>query len=493
MNQGHCITKGSAMNRRTRIVATLGPATDRPGVLEELLRLGLNVVRINFSHGTAEEHTARVAHLRQLAGPQRVAVLGDLPGPKLRVLLSEPLTLLPGSDVTFSAADVPGPGELGVTEPECVRDVQPGHRILLDDGRLQLRAVQADGQRVVARVEVGGKLSPKKGINLPDTPLTIPSITAVDHAALRGAAQAGVDWLALSFVRGPDAATAVRQAAAAVGLRVPVMAKIERPEAVERAPAIVAAFDGIMVARGDLGVETPLEQVPSVQKRLIALARSAGKPVITATDMLDSMRTNPRPTRAEVSDVANAIYDGTDAVMLSGETAVGDYPREAVACMDRIAREAEADSRQQGRTNLVAAVAGLGMIGPVVDDPITRAACELALEVGADVLITPTLSGQTARLLARHRPWATVVAPAIDSAVLRQLEMTWGVTPVPLPSQYLAGDDRMAGAVRAAFTAGAARVGQLAVVLAGHPIEGGPRLPTIRVVRIGPHGSSDEP
>ena len=223
-----------------------------------------------------------------------------------------------------------------------MQEVRPGHRILLDDGRIQLEAGLVQPDRVLARVTVGGELLPNKGVNLPDTPLNIPALTDRDRQALEVAARAQVDWLALSFVRSPSAAGELRDEAARHGLHVPLLAKIERPEAVDQANMIIAMFDGIMVARGDLGVEIPLERVPTVQKKLIALARQAGKPVITATDMLDSMRNNPRPTRAEAGDVANAIYDGTDAVMLSGETAVGAYPVEAIACMDRIAVEAEA-------------------------------------------------------------------------------------------------------------------------------------------------------
>jgi pyruvate kinase len=273
-----------------------------------------------------------------------------------------------------------------------------------------------------------------------------------------------------------------------VGLKCPVIAKMERPEAVNRAASITRAFDGIMVARGDLGVEIPLERVPMAQKQLIAEAKAAGKPVITATDMLDSMRTNPRPTRAEASDVANAIFDGTDAVMLSGETAVGQYPVESVACMARIAEETESHLEKHGDQvfNLPF------VVGEAVDDPLAQAACELSAELNAVAIIVPTLSGRTAKLVARHRPWARIIATAPTPEILRGMAVVWGITPVPMtPSS--SGSDRTSGAVRDAFAAGVVATGERVIVLAGHPIAGGSRLPTIRVVRVGEGGAVSEP
>ncbi len=479
------------MNRRTKIVATLGPASDTPERLEAILRAGVDVARVNFSHGTAEEHLARVARFREAA--RRVGkvagVMADLPGPKLRVMLQAPRVLVPGDLVTFSlTSQAINEGDLTLTEPEVLGDVRPGQRMLLDDGRLQLESRSINGNTLTARVIVGGLLKPNKGLNLPDTPLTIPTVGPRDRNALAIAAQAGVDWVAVSFVRGPEAAVEVRTACAAVGLAVPVLAKIERPEAVGRAASIVAAFDAIMVARGDLGVEIPLEKVPTAQKMLIAEARAAGKPVITATDMLDSMRTNPRPTRAEASDVANAIYDGTDAVMLSGETAIGEYPVEAVTCMHRIALETEA--------HLQSAAIGAAMrykrndVG--IDDPFTAAACALAAEIGAAAIVAPTLTGRTARLVTRHRPWPRVVAVAPTDVVLQRLALVWGITGVRM-SPAAPGADRLSAAVRDAFQSGALTEGDRVIVLADHPIEGGPLFPTVRVVRVGPGGDSVEP
>jgi pyruvate kinase len=479
------------MSRRTKIVATLGPATDDPAVLAAVVAAGLDVARINFSHGDTSGHLDRVARLRAEADRQRkvVAVLADLPGPKLRVRIPGPRPLLPRETVHFSLSEEPTqPGDIAITEPAVLADVRPGQRILLDDGRLQLVARSIDAGRLAAEVVIGGTLLENKGLNLPDTPLSIPPVTDRDREALAVAAKAGVDWLALSFVRGPAAADELRKAAAEHGMKLPVMAKLERPEAVRRAGAIVIAFDGVMVARGDLGVEMPLEELPMVQKRLIAEARAHGKPVVTATEMLDSMRFNPRPTRAEASDVANAICDGTDAVMLSGETAVGKYPVEAVATMARIALETE--------RHLPPARGDLGPCPSsqtdAIDDCVAETACRLAREVEAAAIIAPTLSGRTARLLARYRPGSRVIAPAPTPAVLRRMAMLWGTEPVPMATLE-PGGDRLAAAVRDAFTAGAVQTGDRVVVTAGHPTEGGHRSPTLRVVKVGEGGASLEP
>lgn len=475
------------MNRRTRIVATLGPATDPPSVLEALVRAGLDAARINFSHGEPAEHMRRIAAVRDVARRlgRVVAIIADLPGPKLRVRIPQPITLTPGQEISLAARHGID-ADIAVTEPECIDETQPGQRILLDDGRMQLVAVRRHGDHLVARVIVGGTLKLNKGINLPDTPLTIPTLTDRDHQALNIAAQCDVEWLAVSFIREETAAAEVRRAATQLGLHAPVIAKIERPEAVARIREIVEAFDGIMVARGDLGVEIPLERVPTVQKEIIQLARQVGKPVITATDMLDSMRENPRPTRAEASDVANAIYDGSDALMLSGETAVGKYPVEALTCMDQIAREVDPQVADDDRYDL-----DLSDGSP--DDQMTHLAYELARSVHADAIVTPTVSGRSARLIARYRPKSEIVAPAATERAMRQLAIVWGVTPVLLESPLPIGADRMDAAIRSAFRRGAVQAGQSAVVLAGHPSEGGPHIPTIRFVRVGLGGMSCDP
>jgi pyruvate kinase len=479
------------MPRRTKIVATLGPASESPERLDALLKAGVDVARINFSHGAPEEHLDRIARFREATerAGKFAGVMADLPGPKMRVRIPASRDLRAGDTLAFSlSSETVQADDITLSEPGVLDQVRPGQRMLMDDGRLQLEAISKTSNRLLARVTVGGKLLPNKGLNLPDTPLEIPSITQHDRNALAVAARTKVDWVAVSFVRGPEAADEVRRACHEVGLNVPVLAKIERPEAVSRAGAIVAAFDAIMVARGDLGVELPLEKVPATQKMLIAEARAAGKPVITATDMLDSMREHPRPTRAEASDVANAIFDGTDAIMLSGETAIGQYPVEAVDYMHRIAVEAEARLCQIGTT------VRSGPIDPdnEIDDPVTVAACGLAAEVNAAAIITPTLSGRTARMVAGHRPWARVVAVAPSDHVLQRLALVWGVVGVRM-SPVVLQTDRLSAAVRDASLAGVVKVGERAVVFAAHPNEGGPRFPTLRVVRIGQGGTSEEP
>ncbi len=482
--------KKNRIHRRTRIVATLGPATDSPEVLRSVLLAGVDVARINFSHGTEEEHLNRIRLLRKVSEEidKHVAILADLPGPKLRIKLLEPLQLSVNDEVLFTThTEVSQPGIVAITEPEMLTETRTGQRILLDDGRFQLEVIRNDGDRVTTRVLVGGKLLPNKGVNLPDTELKSAAVTDRDLEAIKIIAKADVDWVALSFARTPQSATELRNELYREGINVPVLAKIERPEAIARAAAIIDAFDGIMVARGDLGVEIPLERVPTVQKRLIALARTAGKPVITATDMLDSMRQNPRPTRAEAGDVANAIYDGTDAVMLSGETAVGQFPLEAVTCMHQIALEAETHLHETEHPMT------LQLENPKLDDFITKTVVDLADQLHVDAIITPTLSGRTARLISRHRPTARVIAPAPSANILRQMSVSWGLVPVLMDYCRRSGDDRMGGAVRAAYEAKVVQPGELVIVLAGHPIEGGQYLPTVRVLRIGFDGKATEP
>lgn len=475
------------MHRRTRIVATLGPATDRPGVLEGLLQGGLDVARVNFSHGTAAEHAMRIGRLRELAArlSRPVAVLADLPGPKLRVVMDEPLALNAGQEVTV-ARTVEADADIRITEPEALQHLKAGQRVLFDDGRLQLRVAGLQSTTANLHVDIGGTLLPGKGMNLPDTKLTLPAVTERDRAALAVAAAAEVDWLALSFVREASAAQELRQAARAHGLRLPVLAKMERPEGVGNAVDIVEAFDGVMVARGDLGVELPVEAVPPIQKRLINLARERGKPVITATDMLDSMRQNPRPTRAEASDVANAVYDGSDAVMLSGETSVGQYPLEALRTMAAIIREAEA---QMG----VDTGADIPLLERTLMDRVTAATCALARDLQADAIIAPAYSGRTVRLLARHRPRAAIIVPVIHEPVYRQLALVWGLRPILYTPGAHRGLDRLDEAVRVAHAAGAVQEGNCVVVIAGHVNEGADRYPTMRIVRVGPDGRSSEP
>jgi pyruvate kinase len=313
--------------------------------------------------------------------------------------------------------------------------------------------------------------------------MRINALTEKDKEDLAFGLSSGVDYIAMSFVRRAEDIFQIREICNARGVPTPVIAKVETPDAVENLESVVAASDGVMVARGDLGVEIPLERVPTVQKMLIAECRAAGKPVITATDMLDSMRNNPRPTRAEASDVANAVYDGTDAVMLSGETAVGSYPIDALRCMDTILQEAESHLGSGGHIHLPK---------QTTDDIMTNTTVDLAKELEAVAIIAPTLTGRTSRMVARHRPAASIISVSTDEQKSREQALVWGVRAIVPPFPIEKGDDRMEAAVRSAFLSGAVAAGALVVVLAGHPVEGGPGAHTIRVVRVGDDGRSRE-
>jgi len=374
---------------RTRIVATLGPATDSEERIRALIDAGVDVVRLNFSHGTHEEHGRRIAAVRRVAGGRPVAVLQDLGGPKLR--LDRRIAGKPGDVVE-------------ITLPAAVRAGDP---VLLADGLMQLEVIDAGRCRVLT----GGDIPPGKGINLPSSRLEIPAFTDKDRRDLAFGLAQGVDLVALSFVG------SARDLEEAKASGVPVIAKIERAGAVERMEEIVRAADGVLVARGDLGVEIPLERVPLTQKRLIALANRESKPVITATQMLRSMVESPMPTRAEATDVANAVLDGTDAVMLSEETAVGRYPIEAVRVMGRIVEQAE--TALAPRTD---------EMGTGVSDLIAHAACNVATRLGAAGIVVATRSGFTARKVARHRPRLPVIALTGDETVRRRLSLVWGIT-----------------------------------------------------------------
>src|SRR5437879_5556205 len=337
-----------AMTRRAKIVGPLGPATSGPRTITELVTAGLDVARLNMSHGDREAHRAAYQAVRAASdvSGRSVGVLVDLQGPKIRLgrFAAGPVTLAVGQEFTITGQDVPGDqNEVSVSYPGLAGDVQPGTRLLVDDGRVVLEVTAVQGERVRTRVLVGGPVSDHKGLNLPGVRVSVPALTSKDADDLRWALALRADMIALSFVQGPEDAEHPRKIMDEMGVRLPLIAKVEKPQAVAALEEIVAAFDGIMVARGDLGVEYPLEQVPLVQKRAIKLARQAAKPVIVATQMLESMISAPRPTRAETSDVANAVLDGADALMLSAETSVGSYPADAVATMAKIIVAAEGE------------------------------------------------------------------------------------------------------------------------------------------------------
>jgi pyruvate kinase len=425
----------SAPHRRGKIVCTLGPAVaDR---IPELVAAGMDVARLNFSHGGHADHEKVYRAVRDAAGQagRAVAVLADLQGPKIRLgrFTDGPVEWLVGEAVRITVDDVPGTHDrVSTTYAELAADAKPGDRLLIDDGRVGLEVVDVEGPDVVCTVTIGGTVSNNKGLSLPGMNVSVPALSEKDVADLEFALGLGVDWVALSFVRSPSDIDLVHAVMDRVGHRAPVIAKVEKPEAVDDIDAVVEAFDGIMVARGDLGVEMPLERVPLVQKRAVQRCREKAKPVIVATQMLDSMIANPRPTRAEVSDVANAVLDGSDAVMLSGETSVGAYPIETVETMARIIEETESD-----RSGLVPALREVDRTQPAL---LSQAALAVGDGLDAKAVVAFTLSGNTVRRLARLHPSEPLVALTPDRAVRDQLALSWGTTAVLVPNVESAED-----------------------------------------------------
>lgn len=416
------------MNRRAKIVCTLGPATATAPRLAELVDAGMDVARLNFSHGTQAEHSEvyRIVRLAAAAHGRAVGVLADLQGPKIRLgrFAAGPVQWDTGAHVVITTAACEGDHDrVSTTYEGLASDVRPGDRLLVDDGRVELRVVGVGGDDITCEVITGGPVSNHKGISLPGVAVSVPPLSDKDIDDLKFALELGVDMVAMSFVRAPDEVKLAHTIMDEVGIRVPVMAKLEKPEAVSDLPAIVDAFDGLMVARGDLGVEMPLEQVPLVQKRAINLCRKAGKPVIVATQMLDSMITDMRPTRAEVSDVANAIYDGSDAVMLSAETSVGAYPAHTVTTMARIVEATEGALPQREMSPWVTREDE----DADISDAVAAAACDLGERIGAMALCCFTRTGNTALRLARQRSALPLFAFAHDESVRARLAFTWGI------------------------------------------------------------------
>ena len=452
--------------RRTKIVCTIGPATQSPDMLSRLIRAGMDVARVNMSHGTQDYHAETIRNIRAAAqeAGKAVAILVDLQGPKLRVgqMPPEGVPLMTGEHVTLTIEEVPATtGRVPVQFKRLPSAVEVGDRIMLDDGLLDLVVESKDETNVNCRIVTGGVLSSNKGINLPKASFSIASITEKDKEDLSFALMQRVDWIALSFVRRAEDVHALRsliRQQAEFGRLTPIVAKIEKPEAVENIHEIVAAVDGIMVARGDLGIEMTPESVPMTQKLIIELCNQVGKPVITATQMLDSMIRNPRPTRAEASDVANAILDGTDAIMLSGETAVGKYPIEAVETMVRIATETEPHARY-GPLKLDNAVHSVG-------EAVCYAATDTANMLRASAIIAPTMSGGTARVLSRFRAASPIIAITPNPAVQHQLALFWGVHPL-LSRRAPDTDTVIEEAVKTAADAGLVQEGETVVITAG--------------------------
>lgn len=476
-------------DRATKIVATIGPASRAPETLGQMIEAGLNVVRMNFSHGDHEDHRQTVQLVRELAREKGVAIgiLQDLQGPKIRVgrFTEGAVTLSPGERFTITMDDVEGDrSRVSSTYKGLAGDVYAGMILLLDDGNMSLKVDQVRGNDVHTTVVIGGVLKNNKGINVPDADLSVPALSEKDVQDMEFGASLGVDWVALSFVRSRDDLLLARHYLARFGSRAKLMAKIEKPQAVARFDDILKEVDGVMVARGDLGVEMRPEQVPTIQKRIISMCREAGKPVITATQMLESMISLPRPTRAEASDVANAIYDGTDAVMLSAESAAGLYPVESVAMMDRIAREAE------GSEHYKLLQRQLGIDTEQAQDSIAQAACSIGAKLEAPAIVAFTSTGGAATRISKNRPPLAIVALTPNEGTRNQLTLSWGVVPM-LSEDPEDTDDMVRIANDELKKSGLADVGDRYVITAGVPFGVRGTTNMLRVERLREEDLSD--
>jgi len=481
--------------RKAKIVCTIGPATDSPDLLDRLIESGMDAARLNFSHGSHESHGRAIKAIREVAGRRRaaVAIIQDLQGPRIRVgeITGGGIDVVAGQSVRLLTVLLRSGGQIGaqsiapsdtadipVTYAQLVRDVQPGARIFIDDGLIELLANRITGGAVECRVITGGRITSNKGINLPGTRISAPTLTDKDREDLRFGVAQGVEYVALSFVRGPDDVIAAKQVIAECGGDMPVIAKIERPEAIASLGAILNQADGVMIARGDLGVEMGPEAVPVLQKRIIAEANRRRCLVITATQMLDSMTQHPHPTRAEASDVANAVFDGTDAVMLSSETAIGHHPVEAVRVMDRIIRAAE-EATEPGFVRR--ADVGHGEVS--FTEAICTAASSAASAIVASAIVAFSELGATTRLLSKQRPAAPIIAFTPFEPVRQRMALYWGVIPHTMV-QITTTDERVREAERRLKAEGLAKTGQRIVILSGTRIgePGGTNLMKLHLV-----------
>jgi len=475
--------------KRTKIVCTVGPASGSPEMIRRLAQSGMDVARLNFSHGTYEEHDNYLKTIRKVGAELGIplAVLQDLPGPKLRTgaLKYNAIDLSEGSELILVATNILGDEHrISTNLPTLSHDVKRGDAILLDDGAIRLEVEHVGSDEVRCRVVVGGRLTSRRGINVPGVNLSVPSVTNRDLEYLSFGIEEGVDFVALSFVREASDIRRARQFLQQKGVHIPLIAKVEKHEAVDNIDAIISESDGVMVARGDLGVEISLERVPLVQKEIIQRCNRAGKLVIVATQMLESMINFSFPTRAEVSDVANAVLDGADAVMLSAETAIGGYPMEAMSMMLHIALEVEMALPydrmllQRGESLL-----------PQVDDAISYDACHTAGQLGASCIVAYTSSGSTAMRVSRYRPRAPILAITPSNAAARRLMLSWGVNPYPV-AKFVGMDRMFEEAEKIALTSGMVKKGDLIVITAGIPlgIPGSTNL--IKVQQVGEEGKN---
>lgn len=470
------------MQRRAKIVATIGPASQDEHVLTNLIQTGVNVARLNFSHGTHQDHAKSIQLLRDISHRvgTPVGIMQDLQGPKIRTgnLGKQGVHLETGQTVTLTTRTKFKGDQVPIDFPDLPNLVEPNSRILLDDGNLELTVDRVEGQEIHASVVLGGLLASHKGINLPGTHLTIPGFTEKDEEDLKFGLQQSVDAVAISFVRSAQDVARVRQAISRIApdkISTPIIAKMERPEALDNLEEIIDIADGVMVARGDLGVEMPPELVPIIQKRIIQAANRNGKIVITATQMLDSMIVNPRPTRAEATDVANAIFDGTDAVMLSGETATGKYPIESVEMMNAIILESEANRKAWGHWHGTPS-------GSMGDDAtsITRAARELAHDLNVAAIVVFTQTGRTARLMSKALPRVPILGFTPEERTYQRMSLYWGVFPYIIPMSNTI-EEMLAHVDTAMIASTPIKPGQQVVVISGFPV-GAMRLPNLALL-----------
>lgn len=473
--------------RKTKIVCTLGPATEDDAILRAMIQAGMNVARLNFSHGTYEGHAQNIRRIRALSAELHtpVGIMLDTKGPEIRLktFRDHRVTLQKGQLFTLCTGDVEGDAEhVSITYADLPADVQPGTTILIDDGLVGLTVEAVSKTEIQCRVNNGGVISDRKGINVPDANLSMPFISRKDREDILFGIQENVDFIAASFTRTEEDILAIRKLLTDNGGKgISIIAKIENMQGVQNIDSILAVSDGVMVARGDLGVEIPLEQIPIIQKMIIRKAYSRGKQIITATQMLDSMIKNPRPTRAEATDVANAIYDGTGAIMLSGETAAGLYPVEAVRTMARIAQVAEAsiDYVQRFRDSVPRPSAN-------ITNAISHACCTSAQDLNATAIVTVTKTGFTAKMLSRFRPGCPIIACAPVERVVRQLCLSWGITPL-LIEEVTDTDELFERAVDAGIDAGLLHKDDLIVMTAGVPLGISGTTNLMRVHVVGSH------
>ena len=468
--------------RKTKIICTIGPASENEDKLREIMLAGMNVARFNFSHGSHEEHKRkydRIKKLREELGLP-VAVMLDTKGPEIRLKDFEKgkIELTAGQKFTLTSRDIMGTeSEVAITYKELKNDCHKGMTILIDDGLIELKVEDVTDTDIVCTVVNGGPVSDKKGVNVPGAVLTMPYLSEQDRGDIEFGCDQGFDFVAASFVRTADDVMAIREILKAKNSQMKIIAKIESTQGIKNLEEILDTADGIMVARGDMGVEVPFEDVPVIQKEMIKLAEAKGKYVITATQMLDSMIHHPRPTRAEVTDVANAIYDGTTAIMLSGETASGDYPVEAVKTMARIAERTEADIDYVGRLRK------RDYAPSDVTNAISHATCNIAAEVDADAILTVTMSGFTAAMVSRYKPNCQIIACTINPTVCRQANLMWGVAPLHIRQEDTA-DELFKEAINAAKNAGYLKAGDKVVLTAGVPLGIPGRTNMIRVEEL---------